>query len=93
MLFWHEVEKGYALGKKELDYCRSRVDSGSATFKRRLGFSEEPLGYQYYLNGHKQALPSRHPSNKKYQLAIKLWQRLPVAWANAVGPKLVRYFA
>ena len=30
------------------------------------------------------------PDNKKYRLAIRLWQRLPLPLANALGPAIVR---
>ena len=92
LLFWHAIEEGCSLGKKELDYCRSRTDSGAAAFKRGLRFTEEPLGYQYYLPGHKE-LPQRNPSNPKYQWAIRAWQSLPAALTERAGPLLVRYFA
>ena len=92
LLFWHAIEEGCSLGKKEVDYCRSRTDSGAAAFKRGLRFVEEPLGYQYVLPGNKE-LPQRNPSNPKYQWAIRTWKALPVALTQCVGPSLVRYFA
>ena len=90
--FWDSVQKGCAMGLQEIDYCRSRKDSGTAEFKRRLKFVEEPLGYQYLLpNG--RPLPQRNPSNPKYQLVIRAWQRLPLALTQWVGPTVVRYLA
>ena len=35
-------------------------------------------------------LPQLNPHNPKYALAIKVWQRLPLAVANALGPHLVK---
>jgi hypothetical protein len=35
-------------------------------------------------------LPDHSPKNPKFQLAISLWQRLPVAIANRLGPIVVR---
>lgn len=91
-LYWRAIEEGCRQGYEELDFCRSRVNSGTAEFKRKLRYQEEPLDYQYYLpNG--ALLPARSPSNGKYRLAIQAWQRLPLPVANFLGPKLVRYFA
>ncbi|MBI4003950.1 MAG: FemAB family PEP-CTERM system-associated protein [Candidatus Omnitrophica bacterium] len=92
LLVWHAIEQGCRLGFEEFDYCRSRRDSGTADFKRRLRLREEPLGYQYYLrNG--QALPAHNPSNPTYRLAIRAWRRLPLALTRLLGPALVRYLA
>ena len=91
-LFWCAIQHGYALGLHEIDYCRSRTDSGSAAFKRQLRMREEPLAYQYYLP-HGQPVPQRNPSNPKYRLAIRAWQRLPLGLTRALGPAIVRYLA
>ena len=92
LLFWHAIERGCALGLRELDYCRNRVDSGSAHFKRQLHLQEAPLAYQYYLPDG-QAIPQRHPSNPKYRAAIALWKQLPLYLTQRLGPPLVRYLA
>ncbi|MBI3320229.1 MAG: GNAT family N-acetyltransferase [Candidatus Omnitrophica bacterium] len=92
LLLWDMIERGCQQGLRELDYCRSRVDSGSAQFKRGLHLREEPLSYQYYLPQGR-PLPQRHPSNPTYRLAIAIWKRLPVALTRLLGPTLVRYLA
>ncbi len=35
-------------------------------------------------------VPDVNPLNPKYRLFIKLWQRLPLALANQLGPHIVR---
>ena len=35
-------------------------------------------------------LPNVSPANPKYQLAIALWQKLPLAVTMRVGPMIVR---
>ena len=48
-----------------------------------------PLVYEYRLrDGH--AIPDVNPLNPKYQLFIKLWQRLPLSVANLIGPYILR---
>jgi FemAB-related protein (PEP-CTERM system-associated) len=92
ILFWHALKSGCERGFRELDYCRSRKDSGPAEFKRRLKFVEVPLGYQYHLPTGR-AVPEHNPSNPKYRLLIQAWQRLPLAMTTVLGPRLVRYLA
>ena len=92
LLAWSAIESGCARQMTLLDFGRNRADSGAAEFKRSLGFTEEPLGYQYYLPT-KAPVPQRNPSNPKYQLLIRLWSRLPLVLTQAMGPALVRYFA
>lgn len=92
LLFWNAIEEGCKRGFKEFDFCRSRADSGTAQFKRRLHMREEPLAYQYYLP-RGQTMPERHPSNAKYRLAIEIWKKLPLALTQRAGPVLVRYLA
>jgi hypothetical protein len=36
------------------------------------------------------SVPEVNPLNPKYQLAIKAWQRMPLALANAIGPYISR---
>lgn len=46
--------------------------------------------YWQYLIEEGTSLPQLNPSNPKYRTMIKVWQRLPLAVANYVGPKIVR---
>jgi hypothetical protein len=36
------------------------------------------------------ALPDLSPSNAKFDLAIKMWKKLPLPIANTLGPFLVK---
>lgn len=92
LLFWTAIEEACALKFREFDFCRSREGSGTANFKKKLRFHSEPLPYQYYLPEGTD-LPSHSPTNSKFQLAIKVWRKLPLGVTLWTGPKLVRYFA
>jgi serine/alanine adding enzyme len=35
-------------------------------------------------------LPHYSPNNPKFELALKLWQRVPMPIARVVGPRLIR---
>lgn len=88
--YWALMKRACERGFKTFDYGRSRVGSGSWSFKKNWGCTEQPLVYQYrVLRG---AAPEHHPGNPKYRALIGLWKRLPPGLARAMGPHLVRHF-
>lgn len=72
------------------DFGRSKIDSGAYHYKRHWGMQPVELPYQYQLITGKQ-LPNLSPNNPKYQLMIKLWQKLPLSVSQFIGPMLSRY--
>lgn len=76
-------------GCSEFDFGRSTIDSGTFRFKKQWGAEPVQLNWQYWL-AEGQELPALTPTNPKYQLAIKLWQKLPLPVANILGPPIVR---
>ncbi|MCI0547891.1 MAG: FemAB family PEP-CTERM system-associated protein [Candidatus Rokubacteria bacterium] len=89
-MYWELMRYAAATGCRVFDFGRSRVGTGSYHFKRHWGFEPTPLPYQYVLlKG--QGLPDLSPSNPRFDLAIRAWQRLPLPVANRVGPWLTRY--
>ena len=72
------------------DFGRSKIDSGAYHYKRHWGMQPVELPYQYQLISAKQ-LPNLSPNNPRYQLFIKLWQKLPLGLSQWLGPKLSRY--
>lgn len=92
LMFWRALEDAKAKGCSEIDLGRSSRDSGPAKHKLFLGMNESPLGYQYLVSGkHKFSL--RTTGSYKFQLASRLWQKVPLSATRWIGPKLVRYFA
>jgi len=78
-------QNGYHL----FDFGRSKLGSGSYEFKAHWGMEERPLPYEL-LPIRRKTLPNYSPANPRYQLPIKVWQRLPLWFTRAVGPALVR---
>jgi len=37
-------------------------------------------------------VPNYSPQNPKFQLAIKIWQKLPLSVTRLLGPRIVRLF-
>lgn len=87
--YWELMRRACARGCKLFDYGRSKVGTGPYSFKKNWGFEPQPLHYEYCLYK-RDAIPQNNPNNAKYQLLIKTWRRLPLSWANALGPHIVR---
>lgn len=81
------VERGYT----RFDFGRSRVDSGPALFKKHMGFTAEPLHYEYLLIGAGAKIPDFHPSNPRLDLPRRLWSHMPMFLCNHLGSRLSRY--
>jgi FemAB-related protein (PEP-CTERM system-associated) len=91
-MYWEVMRTACEAGFKNFDYGRSKVDSGSYSFKRNWGFEPTPLCYEYCLVKSPQ-IPERSPNNPKYEMAINLWKKLPLPIANTIGPWLSPYLA
>ena len=88
-MYWELMRSACERGVKIFDYGRSRAGTGSYRFKRHWGFEPEPLRYQYRLV-RQSAMPNVSPDNPKYELAIRLWQKLPVRVTQVIGPFIAR---
>lgn len=88
-LYWEALQYAIGQGYKIFDFGRSTEDSGTYRFKKQWGALPVPCHWHYWLK-HQGELPQLNPSNPRYQLAIKVWQRLPVALTKVVGPRIVR---
>lgn len=73
------------------DFGRSKKDTGVFEFKRHWGATMRELPYEMLLVKRKE-LPNFSPTNPKFQLAIRVWQRLPLPVTRMLGPQLVRLF-
>ena len=74
------------------DFGRSKLESGAYQYKKHWGMTATELPYQYKLIT-AASLPNLSPNNPKYQLLIKVWQQLPLAVSQWLGPMLSRYLA
>jgi FemAB-related protein (PEP-CTERM system-associated) len=88
-MYWEVMRRACAAGSALFDFGRSKYGSGSFAFKKNWGFEPQPLHYDYQLHRARQ-LKDLQPNNPRYRLMIKAWQRLPLSWANLIGPHIVR---
>lgn len=89
LLYWEAIR--FAIQKKlaRFDFGRSTPEGGTYRFKKQWGAQPVQLYWQYLLEDGKK-LPELNPDNPKYRLAIKMWQKLPVAVTKILGPPIVR---
>jgi FemAB-related protein (PEP-CTERM system-associated) len=76
-------------GCDRLDFGRSKIDSGAYHFKRNWGFGPVPLTYAAWSAPGSRPRDA-DPTSAKHALQIALWQRLPLAVANRLGPWISR---
>ena len=89
-MYWQLMSQAAAQGVKVFDYGRSKLGTGSYSFKKNWGFEPQPLYYEYYLVK-AGAVPDLNPLNPKYRLMIKAWQTLPLWLSQIIGPMVSKY--
>ncbi len=88
-LYWSILAEMGRRGYRFFDFGRSTVGSGTHRFKKQWGTQDVPLYWAYWTR-EGQSPPKLDPENPRYRLAIRVWQKLPLAVANRIGPRLVR---
>jgi FemAB-related protein (PEP-CTERM system-associated) len=89
LLYWEAIRFAINNTSQRFDFGRSTPDEGTYRFKKQWGAKPSQLYWQYILEpGH--IIPELNPNNPKYELAIKIWQRLPLAITNVLGPTIVK---
>ena len=88
-MYWELMRLSVEQGVKVFDFGRSKNGVGSYRFKKHWGFQPEPLHYKFNLIKAND-VPDLSPVNPKYQLAIKMWQKLPVSATQMLGPMIAR---
>jgi len=86
-MYWEVMRRSVEKGIKIFDYGRSKIGTGSYSFKKHWGFEPELLHYEYHLVK-ADNLPDINPLNPKYQLFIAAWKKLPLRVSQAIGPWL-----
>lgn len=90
VMYWEVMRRAAAeRGAIMFDFGRSKADTGAFAFKKNWGFEPRQLHYCYRLAAGAH-VPDNNPNNPKYRYFISAWKRLPLAVANAIGPRLVR---
>jgi serine/alanine adding enzyme len=88
-IYWQILSHAIESGCTEFDFGRSTIDAGTYKFKKQWG-AEPQQCYWYHWVPEGGELPNLSPSNAKFDLAIKMWKKLPLSVANTLGPFLVK---
>ena len=89
LLYWRMIETATRYRCRKFDMGRSLVDGRVFRFKKNWSPQIAPLHYNFYLRK-RQAIPFMDPNNPRFNLAINIWKRLPLALTKRLGPKIVR---
>lgn len=91
VLYWEALQRAIARGLKRFDFGRSQWNSGTFLFKQQWGAQPVQLHYQYVL-GTAPAMPTLAAQKGSFDLAVRLWKRLPLPLAAALGELAKRLF-
>jgi len=88
-MYWEMLKLSVERGAQAFDFGRSSPDSGTYKFKAQWGAQPWQLHWHYWLPAGA-PVPKLNNSNPKFQLATRMWSRLPLWCANAIGPLISR---
>ena len=88
-LYWAFMERAIADGARVFNFGRCTPNSGTHRFKQQWGSRDELLWWYGYSTEERPAsTPS--PNDQAYAWGPRLWRRLPLSVASALGPRIVR---
>lgn len=88
-MYWEVMRHSCEQGIRVFDYGRSKVGTGSYSFKKNWGFEPQPLHHEYVLIKADE-VPDINPLNPKYRLFINTWKKLPLSMTRLIGPLIVK---
>ena len=88
LLYWSFMERAVSEGLATFNFGRCTPDSGTHRFKKQWGSYDVPLWWYDLSVQPGVATPS--PNDTAYAWGPRIWKRLPVRVATALGPSIVR---
>tara|TARA_B110001450_G_C17648478_1_gene492245 strand:+ start:465 stop:1535 length:1071 start_codon:yes stop_codon:yes gene_type:complete len=88
-MYWNILSHALSSGVKTFDFGRSSIGSGTYKFKKQWG-AEPKQCYWHTWAPKGEDAPDLSPNNTKFNLAIKLWKRLPVWFTKIIGPPIFK---
>jgi FemAB-related protein (PEP-CTERM system-associated) len=89
VLYWELIKDACERGHTRFHLGRSTSQSGSEVFKKKWNAVPTQLYWQYLLRT-RSVVPQLNPDNRKYQLAIAAWRKLPLRVTQHIGPLIAR---
>jgi serine/alanine adding enzyme len=90
LLYWGILEYACNKGYRVFDFGRSTPEEGTHKFKEQWNPRAIPLYWHYWVANGKEK-PELNPDNPKFKMFIKVWRNLPLAIANIIGPRIIKY--
>ena len=87
LLYWSFIERATAEGVTLFNFGRCSPGSGTHKFKRQWGSRDEPL---WWYQRAKVAAATPSPDSTAYAWGPRVWRKLPLGLATALGPWIVR---
>lgn len=87
-LYWELMRFAVESGCRVFDFGRSSRDGGTHRFKAQWGASPLQLHWHLWHTTGSQAQSSAPTGGESAALLSRVWQRLPLAIANAIGPRI-----
>ncbi len=89
-MYWSLIAQSCKEGLQQFDFGRSKRGTGSFQFKSAWSMQVTELPYRYQLVRAK-AVPHLSPLDKKFQLPVEAWKRMPYAWTKILGPRVIKW--
>jgi serine/alanine adding enzyme len=87
-LYWAFIERAAREKLAVFNFGRCTPGSGTHRFKQQWGTRDEQLWWYQRAEG-TAATPS--PDDAAFSWGPRIWKKLPLPLANAIGPRIVRY--
>ncbi|MBD78164.1 MAG: FemAB-like protein [Crocinitomicaceae bacterium] len=88
-MYWNILSYALESLVSVFDFGRSSIDAGTYKFKKQWG-AEPKQCYWYTWVPEGETAPVLSPKNAKFDMAIKVWQKLPVWLTKIIGPPVVK---
>lgn len=88
LLYWGLMEECVRRGYDTFNFGRCTPGSGTHRFKKQWGSEDQPLPWLQWSPSGVASTPN--PDSGKFQLATRVWSRLPVGLTNVIGPRVSR---
>jgi len=91
LLYWSFMERACTEGVRVFNFGRCTPGSGTHRFKRQWGGRDEELWWYGFTPGTSSNLRTPSPDQSGFALAARIWQHVPLGFANILGPRIVRF--
>jgi hypothetical protein len=90
LLYWAFMERAVAEGISLFNFGRCSPEGGTHRFKRQWGSRDEQLSWYQWSRAGTGAAATPSPDQGPYAWGPRLWKKLPLGIATALGPRVVR---